>query len=336
MIYRSALIALISLNVLIFAGAIVRATGSGLGCPDWPTCWGKVIPPTRADQIDVSKLDLTKFKRQAERRGIDPESITRETVLNEFNPVHTWIEFVNRLTSLPLGFAALALAVLSLFWKEQNRWWIIGLSWLALIDVIVNALLGAMVVRSGLQPGIITAHMAMAFLLICMLVTIMRLAADRSTVDVPQTQFKSLLVISILFLGALLAEGLLGSQVRELTDELAHQAGDVPRSDWVKQLSQSTVYLVHRSFSWSLLILASALWWRTRNASPELKTGPRWIGIFVIAMMLMGVILANIAVWPVIQVLHVGATGILLAVTWNWVMTLWLNRRQPEPNPVST
>ena len=230
MIYRSALIALISLNVLIFAGAIVRATGSGLGCPDWPTCWGKVIPPTRADQIDVSKLDLTKFKRQAERRGIDPESITRETVLNEFNPVHTWIEFVNRLTSLPLGFAALALAGLSLFWKKQNRWWIIGLSWLALIDVIVNALLGAMVVRSGLQPGIITAHMAMAFLLICMLVTIMRLAADRSAVDVPQTQFKSLLVISILFLGALLAEGLLGSQVRELTDALAHQAGDLYRA----------------------------------------------------------------------------------------------------------
>ncbi|MFT7631312.1 MAG: cytochrome c oxidase assembly protein subunit 15, partial [Mariniblastus sp.] len=50
---RLAWIALVSVIILVVAGATVRVTGSGLGCPDWPTCWGCWIPPTSADQIDV-------------------------------------------------------------------------------------------------------------------------------------------------------------------------------------------------------------------------------------------------------------------------------------------
>jgi len=119
-LHRVSQIALGSLILLIFVGATVRATGSGLGCPDWPTCWGCLVPPWKASQIDVNRLDLERFRRNAERHGIDPASITPETVLARFNPVHTWVEFVNRLTSLPLGLSTLALFAGSFFAKRRR------------------------------------------------------------------------------------------------------------------------------------------------------------------------------------------------------------------------
>lgn len=96
--------ALVSVLLLMFVGAIVRVTGSGMGCPDWPTCWGCLIPPTSVDQVDFDKLPIEKFQRKAERMGRDPVSISAETLRSEFNPRHVWTEFTNRLFSLPVGF----------------------------------------------------------------------------------------------------------------------------------------------------------------------------------------------------------------------------------------
>ena len=58
---KVALAALIAVVVLIFIGAVVRATGAGMGCPDWPKCWGEYIPPTHASEIDVNKLPIEKY-----------------------------------------------------------------------------------------------------------------------------------------------------------------------------------------------------------------------------------------------------------------------------------
>lgn len=311
-----------SLILLVVVGATVRVTGSGLGCPDWPTCWGCLIPPTRADQIDVSKLDISKFKRQAVRRGIDPDSITRETVLENFDPVHTWIEFVNRLTSLPLGFSVLLLA-LSSFRAGRHRGWIIALSWFSLIDVLVNAGMGAIVVRSGLQPGIITLHMALAFLLIVVLVTIIWLSrGDRSSQAYPSSVRQRLLITSLVFFGCLFAEGLMGSQLREQTDELAIATENLSRVEWVDELETTWIYKAHRSFSWTLLITSGlTFYWASRLPGLTARE-PKLVFALVIAMMLMGIVLGHVAVYPVVQVLHVGTTAGLLAVTWHWIMRL--------------
>lgn len=326
MVHRLAWLALISLIVLIFAGAIVRVTGSGLGCPDWPTCWGCLIPPTNVDQIDVEKLDLDKFKTHAARKGIDPNLITRDTVLESFDPMHTWIEFINRLASLPLGFASLLLVLFS-FTAKRNKKWIVGLSVFCLLDVLVNAVMGAMVVRSGLKPGIITLHMALAFLLIAVLVTIIWLSRPESSdVEIPSSQRSRLKIVSIVFFLCLFGEGLLGSQLREQTDELAITAETeqgIEREKWGEELAATLIYKVHRSFSWSLLLTSGLLiFWAPRVEGWRVKE-PRLIFALVITMMLMGVILGHIAIFPVVQVLHVAMTAILLAVTWHWVMRLW-------------
>ena len=155
--------------VLIFVGAIVRATGSGLGCPDWPRCWGCLIPPWNVEHVDFDRIDLERFRQKAERLGRDPATITEESLRAEFNPVHTWIEFLNRLFTLPVGILTLATFVAS-FWQRGRRPAVFWSSAASLFVVLLNAWLGARVVYSGLQPGIITLHMALAILLVCLLV----------------------------------------------------------------------------------------------------------------------------------------------------------------------
>ena len=321
LVNRLAWIALVSLILLVLAGATVRVTGAGLGCPDWPTCWGCVIPPTSVDQIDVENLDLAKFKRQAKRRGIDPESITSDTVLDSFDPVHTWIEFGNRLTSMPLGISTLLLAISS-FWARKHKWWIIGLAWFALLDVLFNAYMGAVVVASGLQPGIITLHMALAFLLISVLVTLVFLTRNQQvTQSLSSNSRQRLLIVSVVFFGCLFCEGLLGSQLREKTDELGKNVDDIPRSEWIEQIEPTMIYKVHRSFSWSLLITAALIfYWSTAAKQKFLE--PKVILVLVLAMMMMGLILGHIAVFEVVQVLHVGTTAVMLGVTWHWILVL--------------
>lgn len=325
-IHRLAWIALVSLIVLVIAGATVRVTGSGLGCPDWPTCWGCLIPPTSVNQIDVSNLDLDKFKTHAARKGIDPDTITRETVLESFDPVRTWIEFTNRLASLPLGVATLLLALVS-FGAKQNRAWIVGLSFFCLLDVVANAIMGAIVVRSGLQPGIITLHMGLAFLLIAVLVTIIWLSRPEKLDSVTSTPLGTRLkIVSMVFFLCLFGEGLLGSQLREQTDELAITAETeqgIEREKWSEKLAVTAIFKIHRSFSWSLLLTSGLLfYWDTRERDWHVRE-PRFIFAMVVAMMLMGVVLGHIAIYPVVQVLHVGMTAVLLAVTWHWIMRLW-------------
>lgn len=323
---RLAWITLVCLIILVVVGATVRVTGSGLGCPDWPTCWGCLIPPTHVDQIDVDKLDIEKFKRHAVKKGIDPDTITRETVLDSFDPVHTWIEFGNRLTSLPLGLSSLLLAFFS-FTAKRHRGWIIFLSWLGLIDVLGNAIMGALVVRSGLQPGIITLHMGLAFLLICMMVSVVFLSrpnvASPASHRVNPKLKKNLLFVSLLFFAFLFCEGLMGSQLREQTDEFAKIADGLSRDQWADKLGETWIYKVHRSFSWSLLITAGLIfYWIKKQTKLQLRE-PKLIVAMVVSMMLMGIILAHISVYQVVQVLHVGMTAVLLAVTWHWIMRLY-------------
>ncbi len=327
MLHRLAWAALISLIVLVCMGAIVRVTGSGLGCPDWPTCWGCVIPPTSIEQIDVDKLDIEKFKRHAVRHGIDPDTITRDTILDSFDPVHTWIEFSNRLTSLPLGLFTLSLALGSLL-ARQNRFWVAALSWAALLDVMGNAVMGAVVVRSGLKPGIITAHMALAFLLILVLVTIIWLTRRQPPTNQdfkPRVLSRRVWVVTLMFFVCLFGEGIMGSQVREQTDTLTKASAGQDRDQWASHLEATWVYKVHRSFSWTLLI-SSILLFRWSGGKFGQHAEPKWILGFVVAMMVMGVIMAHVSVYQIIQVVHVASTSVMLAITWHWILRLWSHK----------
>lgn len=313
---RWAFAALISLIILIFIGAIVRVTGAGLGCPDWPTCWGKLVPPTSVEQIDFDHLNLDRFRDKAERLGRDPADITRESLRAEFNARHTWTEFINRLSSFPIVITSLALAILGIRKKSLPRK--VRLCCVAaFLLVMSNAILGAMVVLSGLHTGIITAHMALAFILIGLLVYIHWAASDQPAA-IPQARRSH--IAALLFL--VIFEGLMGSQIRELTDALQLSHLGEARSLWINEIETSAVYLIHRSFSWLIFFGAIFLFWKSkwRGVIPTL------VMILVFSLMIMGLILSQIGIVAVVQVLHVGITAILIAALFHWWLTAPQNK----------
>jgi cytochrome c oxidase assembly protein subunit 15 len=319
---RLAIAALVSVMLLIFVGAIVRVSGAGLGCPDWPTCWGCLIPPWNKEQVDLSRIDFDRFRAKAERLGRDPESVTPERILDSFNPVHTWTEFINRLCSLPVGLFTLATFIAATI-RFRGRGAVFWAAFGSLLLVLFNAWLGARVVYSGLQPGVITLHMAAAMLLVALLVFTAWAGAGehrwRIPLDGPLAGWARLAIGMLLALTV--AEGVLGSQVRELTDQMKLDRGGAPRSEWIGELEQAGVYLVHRSFSWVILVAAVAHFALARGARPA-GAGPleRVILGVVLAQMVLGVFMSQVVIHPVVQVLHVGLSSVLLCAEVLWFL----------------
>ena len=116
----------IVLNLLVMlAGSVVRMTGSGMGCPDWPKCFGLAIPPTRAEDIDVAKLDLDRYRRSWASHGREDVEVTEESIRRNFSALETWIEFINRCLGAVSGLAALATFLCS-FLSSRSDWLLRG------------------------------------------------------------------------------------------------------------------------------------------------------------------------------------------------------------------
>ncbi len=307
--------ALISVIVLIFVGAIVRVSGAGMGCPDWPRCWGRLIPPTRVEQVDLSKLNFEKFRKAAGRHGRDPATVTPEHILENFNAVHTWTEFVNRLTSLPVGFFSMAALVTALI-HERRRRWVCTASAASVVLVGINAWMGSEVVSSDLKPGVLTIHMALAMLVIVPMTFAAWRGCERPWQIPGDESFRRRMrwLVGVLLV-LIFVEGVLGTRIRENISHLAKT--HALRAEWIGILESSWSYLIHRSFSWLILAAAAVAWWKSRQSAAPGRTATGVLAV-VLAQMVLGLAMARGEIHPVMQVLHLGLSGILLALTTLW------------------
>jgi cytochrome c oxidase assembly protein subunit 15 len=168
-------------------------------------------------------------------------------------------------------------------------------------------------VLSGLKPGTITLHMALAILMQCVLVfTAWRGRDDPWRFEMNARAIK----VAMVLFGLVVIEGVMGSQVREMTDELARTHAGQPRSVWVGELEQTMVYLVHRSFSWIIVGMAIMLYQLSRR-STWLEKGI--VGL-VFAQMLLGVVLARVGILAVAQILHIGLSSLLVSGLCLWLL----------------
>ncbi len=255
--------------LVILAGAVVRMTGSGMGCPDWPKCFGSYIPPTdiselpddyKAHYIEVRKKKNEKLAKMiaplgwtnlAQQISEDP-SIYEET---DFVWQRTWIEYVNRLAGASLGIFLLAAFASSLFyWKKRKN--IPLLLFGIIIATGFQGWMGSVVVSTNLLPGVLTVHMLFAFLIIAGLVYLYVKTAPGlralATVRLDNTMRYALAVL----ISLTLIQVLLGTQVRQQIDVIAKGFDHGQRELWISQLDW--IFKVHRSFS--LLLLFGNAW----------------------------------------------------------------------------
>lgn len=305
--YRLSVSTLVSVYVLILVGGIVRSTGSGMGCPDWPKCFGSWVPPTDASQLPPDYKDVyaeyrqeknVRFARYLRMIGM---SNTADQLLNDksvlveadFNPTKTWIEYLNRVVGVIIGFLIFLLFVYSLkFWKSNRNLVIMSFATLALVSF--QGWIGSFVVSSNLTPWTITLHMFLALAIVAMLIYLVHRSSPGRVAIESATGFWWLMAC----IAVVLVQILLGTQVREAVDNVARVA---PREQWIGAIDSE--FRIHRSFSWIVLLMHVGLVFNLRRID-GLKSFQLALIALILGTILTGVGMAWFGVPPFLQPLH--------------------------------
>ncbi len=287
---KTALITVAVTFLLIFIGGLVRVTGAGLGCPDWPKCFGLWIPPTTAAEL--------------------PEAYDAE----QFNVFKTWMEYVNRLVGVLVGFLIVLTLLFSTRYIRRSPSVFIG-ALAAFVLVLYQGWLGGQVVRSGLQSGMITIHMVVAVLILNVLVwTWFRSVRDRMRVSLAHRARRNLILTLVLLLAVTLLQIIFGAQVREALEMVKAAYPAMDRSLWIDRVG--SIDMIHRSFSW--LVLGSVILFQYLALKHAGGTSlPMLAGLTLAATLLqilLGAGLVYLGIPPAAQVFHLWIAAFMTAV----------------------
>ena len=267
--------ALFLVYLVIIAGAVVRMTGSGMGCPDWPKCFGYYIPPIKGKQLlfkpnhnykkgmmillDSQQFMVAKndFKTGKIYQARDWEAYSVHDYAI-YDPVHTWIEYINRLIGALAGLPILILGIWSCWFFKENPW----ITFLALLTVFgmgFQAWLGKTVVDSNLAPYKITIHMVMALLIVFFILSLIFNTKTTFKTQVYHSLFYRVIGFCILLT---LLQIIIGTQVRQFVDEQTKLLG-YEKELWLTKPEVS--FYIHRSTSILVLLTNAYLWFTNKR-----------------------------------------------------------------------
>jgi cytochrome c oxidase assembly protein subunit 15 len=321
--YKLSLATLLAVYFLILVGGIVRSTGSGMGCPDWPKCFGRWIPPTSIDELPPNYKEVysqyrakknVRFAKYLRVLGFGETAdkiLTDKSVLEEsdFNATKTIIEYVNRVIGVIIGFLIFAVFVSSLKFRKTERKLTI-IAFLTFLLVGFQGWIGSFVVSTNLTPWTITVHMFLALLIVALLIYLLDQVYESTQILRSPTSLSLIIACMIV----LLVQVLLGTQVREAIDGVAATA---VREQWISAID-ADLY-IHRSFSWIVLILHAVLTWNLMKTTGG-KTFPVALILLILSTILTGAGMAYFNVPPFLQPLHL----LLATVTFGMQFLLFL------------
>jgi cytochrome c oxidase assembly protein subunit 15 len=327
--------AIISLYLIFLAGSIVRMTGSGMGCPDWPKCFGYYIPPTSEEQItwkpntefkkgfiiikDEVLFVADKDLKTANDFDIKNWSEYTKHDYTKFNKFHTWTEYINRLVSVLSGFVFLFLIYGSTkFWKENKT--ITLLSFGAFLLMLFEAWLGKTVVDTNLTPEIITIHMVVGLIIIGILLKLNFIVSTKKKVYKYNSLFNKLLIISVIFS---LIQIAMGTQVRQFIDEQVKEFGFENKNHSL--MNPSFKFYFHRSFTIAIVLVNFGLFYLNQMKNLGYKL-VNWI-IFMIFLETITGILMYYAEIPIgTQAIHLLSGAILFGLQFY----LWIQNQNEK------
>ena len=327
--YKLSLSTLIAVYILIAVGGIVRSTGSGMGCPDWPKCFGNWVPPTDISQLPPDYKEIyadyrhqknVRFAKYLRAMGMGDTAdqlLNDESVLIEadFNPTKTWIEYFNRITGVIIGFLIFMVFVYSLkFWNVDRK--LTMLSFLTLVLVSFQGWIGSFVVSSNLTPWTITVHMFLALVIVAMLIYLVHESSPEQVSVYSPTGFWWLIAC----MAVVLVQILLGTRVREAIDTVSRIAD---RSEWISLIDEE--FSIHRSFSWIVLLLHVGLLASLRKLE-GIRTFQIALILVILATIITGVGMAWFAVPPFLQPVHLLLATVCFGI--QFLFVLKLNRRE--------
>jgi cytochrome c oxidase assembly protein subunit 15 len=336
-----------SIYLLILVGGVVRATGSGMGCPDWPKCFGQWIPPTQASQLPANYKEVYTAQRVAKNQKLARTLASMgfqqvagnifahptQYIETDFNATKTWIEYLNRLLGALIGIFVFVTAIVAWPYRKSDPpvlWLAVG-SWLL---TGVQGWLGSLVVSTNLLPIMVTIHMGLALLIVALLLYAAHRArwerADASQehmlVEANDIDEETASTIGLRWLlwGAILltfTQIVLGTQVREQVDMVASAAGYANRSLWIDHLGN--VFETHRTVS-AIVVLVNVfvgyqVW---QLVVPGLRRLVVATGVILGLEMAAGITLAYFALPAFVQPIHLTLATLLFGAQFLTLLAL--------------
>jgi len=318
-LYALTLLALFLTFDLVLFGAFTRLTDSGLGCPDWPGCYGNASPSGAHAEISQAQAQMPT------------------------GPVthgKAWIEMVHRYLAMGVGFLLVVLAVAS--WVQRRRgaqvdpWWpTAALAW-----VCVQGAFGALTVTMKLFPAIVTLHLLGGVVLLALLCRQAVAQAHRVEARAPATLHASDRRWLLSAMAVLAVQIALGGWVStnyavlacaefplcqgswwpamnfQQGFELWRELGHASTGEVIQFAALTAIHYAHRLFAYLTFAVLGVLAWRLHRLS-GLQRQARWLAALLLWQFATG--LSNVVLgWPLVAAVgHTGgAAALVVVLTW--------------------
>jgi cytochrome c oxidase assembly protein subunit 15 len=286
---KLALVSTLSTYFLIFLGGLVRVSGAGLGCPDWPKCFGRWIPP------------LTK------------KSIPPGFDVSAFNVTLAWIEYINRLAGMITGLLILALALLAIKNFSDKKQILIP-SLLAAIMVAFQGWYGSIVVKSQLMPHTVSIHMLMALIIVSLLIYVLMSIyhIERKRLGIKEKFLhRFLLYLWIL----VIIQILLGTETRSQIEIITEKYPLLMARELLDQIG--LVNYIHAILGVIVAFGTGFAGFRISKIQPQsdiLKQGAWLMTILMMLQILLGLSLQTIGISAILQIFHLWIASLFVGV----------------------